>query len=72
MLIDDARVLETIGVGIRSETGNRISIDLADLDFLDSDSAPLLRRLNDLDGFEIQGVEIFLQSMINHAERFEV
>lgn len=69
MLIEDARILETIGVGIRSETGNRISIDLADLDFLDSDSAPLLRRLNELDGFEIQGVEIFLQSVVNQAER---
>ena len=69
MLVEDARILESIGIRVRSETGNRIIIDLADLDFLDSESAPLLRRLNDLDGFEIQGVEIFLQSVVNQAER---
>lgn len=69
MLVEDARILETIGVRVRAETGNRIMIDLADLAFLDSESAPLLRRLNERDGFEIQGVEIFLQSLINQAER---
>lgn len=66
---DDARLLERIGLEIRGETGNRISIDVADLDFLDSEAAPILRRLDRLDGFSIQGMEIFLQTVINEVER---
>ncbi len=69
MLGDDARLLERIGLEIRAETGNKVSIDLADLDFLDSEAAPILRRLDNLDGFIIQGMEIFLQTVVNEAER---
>ncbi len=69
LLGEDARLLERIGVEIRSETGNDVIIDLADLDFLDSEAAPVLRRLEMLDGFSIQGMEIFLQTVINEVER---
>jgi anti-anti-sigma regulatory factor len=72
MMLDDACLLERIGIEIRRETGNRILIDLADLSFLDSDAAPYLKRLSGLDGFEISGIEIFLQSMVNYAERDRV
>jgi anti-anti-sigma regulatory factor len=69
LLPDDARVIESIANGIRSETGNRVLIDLADLDFLDSETAPLLRRLDEREGVDIQGVEIFLQTVVNQVER---
>lgn len=69
MFQQDAELLERIAVEIRSDTGNKIVIDLADLDFLDSDAAPILRRLDDLDGFAIEGMETFLQSAVNSAER---
>lgn len=69
LLPDDARVIESIANGIRSDTGNRVLIDLADLDFLDSETAPLLRRLEEREGVDIQGVEIFLQSIVNQVER---
>lgn len=69
LLRDDARLLERIGTEIRSETGNVIIVDVADLDFLDSEAAPILRRLDMLDGFSIQGMEIFLQTVINEVER---
>lgn len=72
LLGDDARLLERIGIDIRSETGNAIIIDVADLDFLDSDAAPILRRLDMFDGFSIQGMEIFLQTVINEVERHTV
>ncbi|HQZ95796.1 MAG TPA: hypothetical protein PLP21_05725 [Pyrinomonadaceae bacterium] len=72
MLGDDARLLERIGVEIHAETGNDIIVDVADLDFLDSDAAPILRRLDMLDGFSIQGMEIFLQTVINEVERHTV
>ena len=66
---EDAVLLDRIAIGIRNDTGNSITIDLADLDFLDSEAAPILKRLSDLDGFAIDGIEIFLQAVVNDAER---
>ena len=72
MFHEDAVLLEKIAVNLAAETGNRIAIDIADLDFMDSDAAPILRRLGDLDGFSIEGMEIFLQSAIDSVERHGV
>ena len=69
MFSDDAVLLEKIAIEMRGETGDDIILDLADLDFLDSDAAPILRRLASLDGFSIEGIEIFLQNVVNNAER---
>jgi anti-anti-sigma regulatory factor len=69
MLLEDAVVLERIATDISSETGRRVAIDLADLDFLDSESAPILKRISRQQGIEIQGMEIFLQSAVDTAER---
>ena len=69
MFYEDAVLLERIAVGIRSQTANDVTIDLADLDFLDSDAAPILKRLVNLDGFAIDGIEIFLQTVVNDVER---
>ncbi len=69
MLVDDAVLLERIAADIREKSGSDVTIDLADLSFLDSESAPILKRLGDRDGFRIEGIEIFLQSAVNTAER---
>ncbi len=69
MLHEDSVLLERIAVEIRSETGNSVTIDLANLDFLDSDAAPMLKRLINLDGFAIDGIELFLQTIVNDVER---
>lgn len=69
MFSDDAVLLEKIAIEMRSATGDNIILDLADLDFLDSEAAPILRRLASLDGFSIEGIEIFLQTVVNNAER---
>jgi anti-anti-sigma factor len=69
MLFDDAVLLEKVATCISKENDNKIVIDLADLDFLDSDAASVLKRLEDQHGCEIEGVEIFLQSAVNMAER---
>jgi anti-anti-sigma regulatory factor len=71
MLADDAALVEKIARTARSETGNNVVVDLADLDFLDSDAASILRRLAEREGFSIEGGEIFLQSAIDMAERVE-
>lgn len=69
MLLDDALLLEKIAVGMRGDNFREVVIDLADLDFLDSESAPVLKRLANELGFKIEGMEIFLQSAIDSAER---
>ena len=69
MLLEDALLLEKIAVGMIDDLDGELTIDLADLDFLDSESAPVLRRLASENGFKIEGMEIFLQSAIDSAER---
>jgi anti-anti-sigma regulatory factor len=69
MLLDDALLLERIALGLESELGARVLIDLADLSFFDSEAASILKRLDDRYGIEILGMEIFLQTMVNDAER---
>jgi anti-anti-sigma regulatory factor len=69
MFLEDALLLEKIALGMRGDNFREVSIDLADLDFLDSESAPVIKRLEREHGFPIQGMEIFLQSAIDSAER---
>ena len=68
MFREDAELIEKIA-GCIVPAGTRVVIDLADLDFLDSEAASVLKRLEDVNGYEIEGVEIFLQSAVDMAER---
>ena len=70
MELDDAVLLEKIALQMRQELGKNLIIDLADLNFLDSESAPILKRIAHRDGFTIEGMEIFLQSIVNEAEKY--
>ncbi len=65
----DAVFLEKIALEMRNEIGKNLTIDLADVYFLDSESAPIIRRIEREHGFEIVGVEIFLQTIVNEAEK---
>ena len=69
MLIDDANLLSRIALAHMHESGNSIVIDLADLDFLDSESAPILKLLEREYEFEITGSEIFRQTIVDAAEK---
>ena len=69
MTIDDALLLEKLALEMRSHYGRNVTLDLADLDFLDSESAPVIKRLEREHGFTLEGLEIFLQSAIDSAER---
>jgi anti-anti-sigma regulatory factor len=69
VLREDAILLSRIARGLHDDTGKRVAIDLADVDFIDSDTAPILKELQTDDGFELMGVEILLQNAINEVER---
>lgn len=66
--LDDAVLLEKIALDMRSQLDKNLTLDLADLDFLDSEAAPILRKLEREDGFEIEGLDIFLQHAVTEAE----
>jgi anti-anti-sigma regulatory factor len=69
LMQEDAVLLEKIALDLRRQRGRNITLDLADLDFLDSESAPILKRLEREHGFEIEGIEFFLQTIVNEAEK---
>jgi anti-anti-sigma regulatory factor len=69
MLLEDAVVLEKIAADLGSKAEGSLLIDLADLDFLDSESAVVLKRLQDSKDIEIVGMETFVQSAIDSVER---
>jgi anti-anti-sigma regulatory factor len=68
MMLEDALLLEKIALELHSDSGKPVTLDLADLDFLDSESASILKRMSDRDGFAIEGMEIFLQSVVDDVE----
>ncbi len=69
MTLEDAKLLERIAFDLREQRGRNITFDLSDIDFLDSDSAPVLINLVREHGFEIEGIEFFLQTIVNDAEK---
>ena len=69
MTEEDAVLLEKIALAMRDETGKNLTIDLADLHFLDSESAPILKRLEREHGFEVEGLMIFLQKAVEENEQ---
>lgn len=69
LMHSDALLLEKIALDLREQRGRNITLDLADLDFLDSESAPILKRIERDHGFEIEGIEFFLQTIVNEAEK---
>lgn len=69
MMLDDALLLERIASDIQTDLDTCVTIDLAELDFLDSESAVVLRRLDNSIGVRIEGMETFLQTAVNAAEK---
>jgi anti-anti-sigma regulatory factor len=65
----DAILLEKIALEMRVEIGKNLTLDLADLDLIDSESAPILLRLEKEHGFELEGMQIFLQKVVNQTEK---
>lgn len=71
LLYEDALLLSRIAREIGGSDRRRLAIDLADVDFIDSDAAPVLMELQSVDGYELTGVEILLQNAVNEVERHE-
>jgi anti-anti-sigma factor len=68
MTLEDARLLEKIAAQLWESSESPVVIDLAELDFMDSDAAPVLKAMKSR-GFVLEGIEIFLQAVVNESER---
>lgn len=64
----DAVLLEKIALGLRAQTGRNITLDFADIYFMDSESAPVVKRLEREHKFEIEGIEYFLQRVVAETD----
>lgn len=69
LMLDDALLLERIASDIQTSLDTCVTIDLADLNFLDSESASVLKRIDNRIGFRLEGMEAFLQSAVNAVEK---
>ncbi|MDH3494580.1 MAG: hypothetical protein OEM82_13575 [Acidobacteriota bacterium] len=68
MSLSDAELLEKIALDLRTGSDKNLTLDLADLDFLDSEAAPVIKRLEEHHGFEIEGLQFFVQKVVDETE----
>jgi len=64
----DAELLEGICNDLREEFKSGISVDLADITFLDSESASVLCRLKE-QGISLEGLDLFVKKVVELAEK---
>jgi len=68
LYLQDAELLERICRDIQSDTGCQLKLDLADLVFLDSESASVLCRLKQEQGVILDGLHLFIAKVIELTE----
>jgi anti-anti-sigma regulatory factor len=68
LYLADARMLETICHDIGQDSEYAITLDLADLSFIDSGSAEVLTRLKREKGVRLEGLHLFVQKIIELAD----
>jgi anti-anti-sigma regulatory factor len=69
----DAELLECVCADIRRQRpGARVTLDLADLTFLDSESASVLSRMRRQQGVALDGVQFFVQRVVELADKVPV
>ena len=68
LYLADARVLERLCRDIQQDSGHVITLDLADLSFIDSESAGVLSRLRREMGVRLEGLNLYVQKVIELAD----
>ena len=67
----DAELLEKICRDLGSKTQRPVTLDLASLNFLDSNSASVLCRLKQELGVRLEGLHLFIEKVVELAEEWE-
>jgi anti-anti-sigma factor len=68
LYLADAELLERLCRDIRQDSGRTVTLDLADLSFLDSDGSAVLSRMKREWGVRLEGLHLFVQKVIELAE----
>jgi anti-anti-sigma factor len=69
---EDAELLEKVCADITSQhPGEPITLDLADLTFLDSEAAAVLCRMRRQQNVTLDGLQFFVQRVVELADRAE-
>jgi hypothetical protein len=68
LYLKDAELLENICRDVGNQTHRPVELDLADLSFLDSDSASVLCRLRRGQGVRLRGLHPFIVKVVDLAE----
>ena len=67
LTLADAELLESICSELCEQAGSCVSVDLADITFLDSESASVLCRLKGR-GISLEGLDLFVRKVVELAE----
>jgi anti-anti-sigma factor len=65
----DAELLEQVCNELKARTGASVVLDLAEISFLDGESASILARLKREQEVALEGLHFFVQQVIDIAER---
>lgn len=65
----DAQLLEQVCTDLKAQTGASVTVDLTEISFLDSESASVLARLRREQEVTLEGIHLFVQQVIEIAER---
>ena len=68
LTLADAELLEGICNELREQSDSGVSVDLADITFLDSESASVLCRLK-RQGISMEGLDLFVRKVVELAEK---
>ena len=68
LYLQDAELLERVCRDIGEQTGGHLILDLADLSFLDSESASVLCRLKREQDVSLEGLHLFIAKVIELTE----
>lgn len=69
MSIDDAIILRRLVNDLIADEGKPIIVDIAEVAFIDSESAPILREIGDLPDVSIEGTDSLIQTAIDLVEK---
>ena len=67
----DAELLERICRDVATQTGRPVTLELAGLSFLDSESAAVLCRMKREQGVRLEGLHLFIEKVVELAEECE-
>jgi anti-anti-sigma factor len=71
LYLRDAELLERICRDVALQTCRPVTLDLASIDFIDSESASVLCRLKHDQGVRLAGLHLFIRKVVELAEEHE-